>query len=259
MTSPQYYAPRNPNIVDAIQANKRITDAILRNNPLQDAIVSRGLIKWLGNYVTSGTSDKINFLWIGEFFPADPNLGGIPQRGISMVRDDSRGGVSAIAIYDAAPGSGGGLRQTLRITSGDGFPLAYEHRYGGWEYPSNQIPFVPFSDVSRWPGTTSATELALWRGTFTVLGNYLRGSVIGFCETGTTGEVWLRVVTPFNTYNTAVVNPPSNGYVTLPINLDIRADRNELNATVFVMARHTGGPGRVAALPEHVYNITDAV
>lgn len=259
MTSPQYYAPHNPNIVDAIQANKRITDAILRNNPLQDAIVSRGLIKWLGNYVSGGGPDKINFLWIGEFFPSDPNLGGIPQRGISMVRDDSRGGVSAFAIYDASPGAGGGLRQTIRITSGDGFPLATEHRYGGWEYPAHQVSFIPFTDVSQWSGTTSGTEQILYVGHLTVLGNFLRGTVMGFCEAGTSGDVWLRFIGPSGTQDTPVINPPALGYASLPINLDIRLDRGDVNATVYIMGRRTGGAGRIAAIPQHIWNITDAV
>jgi predicted DNA-binding transcriptional regulator YafY len=87
MTEPtNYYAPRQPSAVDNLRYAQQKVDELTRANPLQSAVVTKGLIKWVGNYVNSGNPDKINFLWIGEFFPGDPNFGGAPQRGFSLVR-----------------------------------------------------------------------------------------------------------------------------------------------------------------------------
>lgn len=194
MTTPDYYSPRSPSSVDALVYARRVVDSILRNNPLTDAVVDRGLIKWLGNYVSGGGPDKINFLWIGEFLPADPNLGGIPQRGFSLVRDDSRGGVSAISLFDGNPAGVGGLRQTLVFTSGDGQTLARESRNGGWYWPESLIPMAPMgNNTIEWPGTQSGTFQTLWEGRVAVVGRDLSYRIFAANDGGAAGEFRVRV------------------------------------------------------------------
>lgn len=195
MTAPSdFYAPRDPDYVDNIRYTQRVVDQILRNNPLVDAVVSKGLIRWIGNYISGPGPDKINFLWIGEFFPADPNLGGIPQRGFSLVRDDSRGGRSAIAMYDANPGGGGGLRQCLFIGSGDGKRLYDENRNGGWGWPESNVWMGALgSDTSKWPGTTSGTFDTLFEGRLNVVGNQVAYRFFAATTGGATANYRLRV------------------------------------------------------------------
>ncbi len=117
MTSPDIYAPRDASAADVLAQTRNVVDSILRNNPLVNAVVPRGLLRFLGNY-TSASGDKINYLWIGEFAPTDPYMGGVEQRGFSLLRDDSRGGRPAISLFDGDPTIGPGLRQTLTFTSG---------------------------------------------------------------------------------------------------------------------------------------------
>lgn len=194
MTTPQYYTPRSPALTDTIGYTQKTVDAILRNNPLTDATVGDGLIKWIGNYVDATTGDKVNFLWIGEFLPGDPNLGGVPQRGFSLVRDDSRGGASAIALFDANPGASPGLKQTLFIYSGDGKVLFKEAREGGWRWPEDNVAMGPVgSDAAAWIGTTSATYDTLWEGRVNIVGNQVRYRY--FCATtaGATANYRLRI------------------------------------------------------------------
>jgi hypothetical protein len=198
MTAPtQFYAPRDPDFIDTIGYTQRVVDQILRNNPLTDAVVSEGLIKWIGNYTNAGNPDKINFVWIGEFFPADTNLpGSPPQRGISMVRDDSRGGISAFAIYDDNPGGGGGLKQTIHMTSGDNDALAMEHRDGGWRWPEENIYMGPFgSNVLDWIGTTGTTypNGMLYEGWANILGNRIEYRVVGATTNGATADFRMRL------------------------------------------------------------------
>lgn len=197
MTTPDYYAPRAPSGLDVVGYTRRVVDAIHRNNPLTDAVVSRGLIKWLGNYTNEASPDKINFLWIGEFLPADPNMGGVPQRGFSLVRDDSRGGVSAVALYDSDVNAGGGLRQQLLFTSGDKRRLAIESRSGGWTYPEELIPFGPVgNDTLRWPGTQSGTFATLWEGRVNVLGRHIAYRLFIANDNGAAGEFRVRLEAP---------------------------------------------------------------
>ena len=196
MTNPQLtYAPRNPDFIDTIGYTQRVVDSILRNNPLTDAVVSEGLVRWLGNYTNSGNPDKINFLWIGEFLPADVNLpGSPPQRGFSLVRDDSRGGISAIALFDGNPGGGGGLRQTLTISSGDNRRLMSESRDGGWSWPQDNIWMGALdSDLSLWTGTDAAAFSTIHEGRVNVVGNRVFYRVFGATTGGATGDFRLRV------------------------------------------------------------------
>lgn len=253
---PQYYLPRPPSLVDTVAANKRITDALLRNNPLVNAAVNQGLLRWLGNYITAGTSDKINFLWIGEFLPLDTNLG-VPQRGFSLVRDDSRGGVSAIAMFDPNPGGGGGLRQVVSITSGDGDRLMTESRFGGLTFPAAEVSWAPNGrDQTVWAGTNNTgTDDELWSGRFSCVGNRLRGEIRGFAEVGTTGQVWVRVNGTPNIDSSALVLP-SGGLLTLPFDLDVSSRRGERDVDVQIMGRRSTGAGWVRATPGRISNCT---
>lgn len=196
MSSPfNPYAPRDQSAVDVIQYVRRAIDEMARSNPLQNAVVSLGLIKWIGNYTNAGNPDKINFLWIGEFFPGDPNMGGRAQRGFSLVRDDSRGGVSAIAMWDPTPNSGGsGLRQVVIITSGDGQRLFEESRDGGLRFPETALPMGPIGDSAQlWPGTAGVGFSTLWEGRVSIVGNKLRYRVFSYNDPGVASENRLKV------------------------------------------------------------------
>jgi hypothetical protein len=123
--------------MDNILYAQGLADQIMRNNPLVNAVVSRGLMKWYGNYQNPDGS-PVNFLWIGEFLPSDPNLGNRPQKGFSLVRDDSTHS-SAINLYDKSPGTP--LKQTLTLGSADGQPMMDESRnQGGWSFPRVFFP-----------------------------------------------------------------------------------------------------------------------
>lgn len=194
---PEYYAPRVPTLVDSTSYTNRLVDQIVRSNPLTDASVSGGLMRWLGNY-TDGGGSPINFLWIGEFFPADPNLGGIAQKGFSLVRDDSRGGVSAIAMYDANPTASPGLKQTLFFTSGDGKRLMEESRDGGQRWPEVAVPMgVVGNSTAAWPAVnTTAAYAALFEGRFSVIGNQLYYRMFCATDAATPGTYQMRVEGP---------------------------------------------------------------
>lgn len=187
------YAPRDQSAVDIIQYARRAIDEMARSNPLQNAVVSSGLIKWIGNYTNSGNPDKINFLWIGEFLPLDPVLNK-SQRGFSLVRDDSRGGVSAIAMYDPTPNAGGsGLRQVLIVTSGDNRRLFEESRDGGLRWPEENVWMGPVGDVAQiWPGTPNAGFSTLWEGRANIVGNRLEYRMFIYNDPGVAAEYRMR-------------------------------------------------------------------
>lgn len=189
------YAPRDQSVVDVIQYARRAVDEMARSNPLQNAVVSSGLIRWIGNYTNSTNPDKINFLWIGEFFPGDPGMGGRPQRGFSLVRDDSRQGVSALAMWDPTPNAGGsGLRQVLIMTSGDGKRLFEESRDGGQRFPEETMWMGPIGDTSQlWPGTGSGTLAIIWEGRASLVGNKLHYRVFCVNDAGVSSEHRMRV------------------------------------------------------------------
>lgn len=190
-----FYAPRQQSAIDNLRYAEQKVDELTRSNPLQSAVVTRGLIKWIGNYTNSGNPDKINFLWIGEFFPGDPNFGGAPQRGFSLVRDDSRGGVSALAMYDPQPNfAGTGLRQVLIMTSGDGQRLMEESRDGGRRWPEEPVPMYSIPEsVAQWTDTTSASFATMFEGRVPVVGRTVAYRVWCLNEAATASEFRLRV------------------------------------------------------------------
>lgn len=198
MSSPfNPYAPRDQSAVDIMQYARRAIDEMARSNPLQNAVVSLGLIRWIGNYTNSTNPDKINFLWIGEFFPGDPDMGGRAQRGFSLVRDDSRGGVSAIAMFDPSPDLGNsGLRQVLIFRSGDNQRLFEESRDGGQRWPEENVWLGPIGDSAQlWPGTPNAGPgfSTLWEGRLNVTGNKVRYRMFCYNEPGIASDHRMRV------------------------------------------------------------------
>lgn len=175
MTSPEFYTPRSPSATDTIAYTRRVVEQILRNNPLTNATVSGGLMRWLGNYQYGDGSGQIRHLWIGDIGPNDPNLGGIPQRAFIATRDDSRGGVDAIRLYDSNPSEPGGLKQRLMLISGDTQPLMYEERRrGGVEFPTVSVQLSLYGDdVTKWAAASSGTFAAMSLGGFSVVGHDL--------------------------------------------------------------------------------------
>jgi hypothetical protein len=221
---------------------QRVVDSILRNNPLTNAVTSHGLMKWLGNYNTAGTSSKINFLWIGEFLPADPNLPGTPpQRGFSLVRDDSRGGISAISMYDPYTGIPGGLKQILQITSGDSIKLFEESRDGGWRWPEEEIPMGGRdSNLASWPGTDQGTFGTLYEGRANIRGNVLAYRFVIAGTNGGAGDF------QFVVNGGTVIGPTHsvgvNGFAVADSTVDVTQFRGK-TVQVELQARRTTGTG----------------
>jgi len=248
MTTPQIYSPKPPSILDTLGYTKRVADAILRNNPLTDAVISEGLMKWIGNYVSGGGPAKINFLWIGEFSPLDTNLpGSPPQRGFSLVRDDSRGGVSAVALYDSNPGAGGGLKQNLRVTSGDGNQLYTEHRDGGVRWPESNVYMGPlWSDVLLWPSAQGSSFSTVYEGRANIVGNTLAYRV--FCATtgGATGEFKLVVAAPGGDVDGPVHSLGANAQSVFDSTMSVSTWRGQ-TLPVHWKVRRTNGVGDVRA------------
>lgn len=245
MSSPfNPYAPRDQSAIDTIAYVRRAIDEMARANPLQNAVVSSGLIKWIGNYTNSGNPDKINFLWIGEFLPADPVMGGVSQRGFSLVRDDSRGGASAIAMYDPSPNAGGsGLRQVLIISSGDRRRILEESRDGGQRWPEENVWMGPIGDSAQmWPGTPNNTFSTIWEGRANVVGNKLRYRMFCYCDPGVAGEFRMRVSLStgdvFGTVHTLAVGTQN----VFEADVDVALDRGQ-TITVRWEARCTSGGG----------------
>jgi hypothetical protein len=249
VSSPQSYAPRDPSLIDNIAYTQRVTESILRNNPLTDATVSSGLLRWIGNYVSGPGPDMINFLWIGEFFPADVNLGGRAQRGFSLVRDDSRGGVSAIAMFDPNPSASPGLKQVLFITSGDGKRIFTESRDGGQQWPEYPAMVVPVDPIpANWPTTVSATFQTLAEGRVSILGNALHYRVWGATDTGATGEFRVRVVGPSGDISGTAHPLAANTNGVFDSSFDVSAIRGN-TCQIIYEARRTNAVGNVRATP----------
>jgi hypothetical protein len=249
VTSPDFYTPRPPSATDTLAYTRRVVESILRNNPLTDAVVSRGLIKWIGNYV-GGDGSPVNFLWIGEFLPADPNLGGVPQRGFSLVRDDSRGGVSAFVMVDPDPGAGGGLRQIIVMTSGDGKELYRESRMGGLFFPSDNIVLSVYGDeFAKWPSVSTSSFNSFGYARANVIGNTIKYRIaVGTASTAvSSGEVRLNVNSdgvdlygPTHVFNGAVGQDIFEGEV------DVTQFRSN-NVEVVLQGRRTSGTGKIYA------------
>ncbi|HJW36864.1 MAG TPA: hypothetical protein VJ769_09515 [Actinomycetes bacterium] len=245
MSSPtEGYAPRDPDYVDNIRYTERVVDQILRNNPLVNAVVSRGLARWIGNYISGPGPDKINFLWIGEFFPADTNLGpAVAQRGFSLVRDDSRGGRSAIAMFDPTPAGGGGLKQCLFISSGDGRILFQESRDGGWNWPQDNV-WMGALDASllNWTQTPSGTFETIFEGRANIVGNRIFYRMFAATTNGATAEFRLRV----EGFGGDVIGPTHSMGVNTSGVFDDSVDVSASRATTVTIrweARRTNGVG----------------
>lgn len=257
MTTPQQYSPRSPDFLDTVAYTANLVDKILRNNPLTDAVISQGLMKWIGNY-NDGSGNLINPLWIGEFLPADPNLpGSPPQKGFSLVRDDSRGGKSAIALYDATPGASAGLKQTLFIYSGDGQRMMVESRDGGQQWPEENVWMGALgSDVSKWPGTTSTASFdSLFEGRLNVQGNRVNYRVFCATTTGATANFRIRVNGPFGDVVGTTHSLGVNASGVFDANLDVTSMRGGTYAIRWD-AQVTNGVGEARAQVISVRNFT---
>lgn len=261
MTSPEQYTPRDYSELDYIAAAKRVADAILRTNPLTNAVVSRGLMRWVGNHVDID-GDKINFLWIGDFLPADTTMGGIPQKGIVMWRDDSTGvgvnaGRQAFALYDHDPGGGGlGLRQTIHWDSLDGKNLWRESRLGGQEFPHMNIPMgIAGTDTGKWPAVDSTTFFALLEGFTHVVGNTLYARFWTQTQSTAAGEFRVTVGYSGGTIVGTVFPQAANFTVFREDTINIAAARGEM-IQVKVEGRRTSGTGTVGAAPVSFRNFS---
>lgn len=202
MTSPEQYTPRSYSELDWIAAAKRTADAILRSNPLTNAVITKGLTQWRGNHVDIN-GDKVEYIWFGDFLPADSTMGGIPQKGVVFRRDDSTAasvddGMLAFALYDHDPGGGGlGLRQTIHWGSLDGDRLMSESREGGQQWPQENIAMGPLPrEKLDWVKTPTVPDNAwwtLWEGRANILGNNVVARYWAATTNGAAGEFRLRV------------------------------------------------------------------
>lgn len=249
MTQPNFYAPRQQSVIDNIRYAQQKVDELTRANPLQSAVVTRGLIKWIGNYTNSGNPEKVNFLWIGEFLPGDPNFGGAPQRGFSLVRDDSRGGVSALAMFDPQPNfAGTGLRQILIMTSGDSARLFEESRDGGQRWPELGVPMGPVPEsVSLWPDTTAAAFATMFEGRAPIVGRFINYRVWCLNEAATASEFRLRVEAPSGDIFGATHSLAAGANQVFEASLDVASERGG-SRVVRWEGRRVSGANRVRAL-----------
>lgn len=242
MTYPQF-TPYPPSMVDNVLYAQELADRIMRNNPLVNAVVPSGLMKWYGNYQNPDGS-QVNFLWIGEFLPGDPNLGGKPQKGFSLVRDDSTHS-SALALYDRTPGSP--LRQIITLGSWDGQTIMDESRnQGGVAFPYQQIP-TNRSDgqYTTFPKTASASPASLVEGRFSGTGCTLHYRIWGNSDAGVTGQVRIRCVD--GALN--VVGPwhaiPAAGNLIFDTTMDVTTLRGHRDINVLMEAQVLSGAGNV--------------
>lgn len=250
MTSFEQYTPRNISALDALAAAKRTADQILRSNPLTNATVTSGLMQWKGNHVDS-TGERVDYIWIGDFFPADTTMGGIPQKGIVFRRDDSTStlgpeGTLAFALYDHNPGGDGlGLRQTIHWESIDRKQLWQENRKGGQSWPEYPVPMGPWGDnISKWPGQSGASFGVSWDGWANIVGNQLVCSYTIMGEAGAAGEAQVQVLPnggppvlgPIRTHGAGAVTSWTD-------TIDVSSMRGETRR-VQLMQRVTNGVGR---------------
>lgn len=253
MSSPEQYTPRDYSELDWISAAKRTADALLRANPLTNAVISKGLTQWRGNH-TDVNGDKVEFVWIGDFLPADSTLGGIPQKGIVFRRDDSTAagvndGRLAFALYDENPGGGGlGLRQTIHWDSLDGNQLWNESREGGQRWPEFPIPMGPWGDSTLlWPGTDDPTFQIIWRGWGNLVGRDLVAEYGAQGEGGAATEFKVEI----HPNGGPVVDGPvhvmgANVGNIFKDNIDVSAMRGQTRE-IRIAARVTNGVGRASA------------
>lgn len=147
-------------MVDAIAEARRIADQTMRNNPLVNAVIDRGLTRFRGNY--GG-----DFIWFGEFFPADKNLtddfgNDMPQRGVSITRDDPSHN-QVFALYDFDQRIGEALRQRIYMRDADGQSFILEGFNGGRAWPD--APLVLYQRESfENPAATWTSDRVAYSG-----------------------------------------------------------------------------------------------
>jgi hypothetical protein len=242
MTYPQS-TPYPPSMADNIAYAQDVVDKIMRNNPLVGAVIPNGLMKWYGNY-TNPDGSKVNFLWIGEFFPGDPNLGGKPQRGFSLVRDDGTHS-SALALFDRNPS--GPLVQTISIGSWDGQPILQESRsQGGMSFPRQQIPLGRSDGIfANYPKCPSASLTAMMEGRFSGVGDTLHYRIWALSDSGTTGQIRIKV----QDGATVIAGPwnaiPSAGNQIFDATIDVTSVRGHLDASIFLEGQTLSGAGAI--------------
>lgn len=257
MTSPQTYAPQALSVLDTISYVKRVTDSILRNNPLTNALISEGLMRWRGHY-NNTAGNPIDFVWIGEFFPADTNISPTtPQRGISIVRDDSRGGQTAINLYDPYPAGGGGLKQRLFIGSGDGQRLYDEHRNGGWAWPEVNIAMAALPDNPlTWPVTSStATAWPLSEGRVSIVGHRIHYRIYCSTDGGATAEFKVAIPVGVGLVSSATHTVGVNTTGFFESSFDVASLRGG-TYQIQLLARVTNGVGNARAVALSVRNFS---
>lgn len=246
MTYPQY-TPYPPSVIDNIAYTQSLADAIMRNNPLVNAVVPYGLMKWYGNYFNPDGS-PVNFLWIGEFLPSDPNLGNRPQKGFSLVRDDSSR-ASAFSMYDRSPGTP--LRQTISLGSWDGQPMLSESRaQGGVSFPRQQLVLGRTDgSYTQFPQTPNTAVTSLAEGRMSGTGNTLHYRIWGVSDATTSGQVRMHLIDGA----TDVVGPwhaiPTNGNQIFDTTMDVSAFRGHNEANIYMEAQVLTGTGRVYCSP----------
>lgn len=274
---PTYY-PSPPSLVDAVFEAQRVATQMLRSNPLENAITSKGLMQWLGHY--GGF-----YLWIGEFFPGDPNQlnpnGSIkPQLGFSLVRDDPKE-QSAIAMYDWDPLSGHPLRQKLGMGDADGRILLREGESGGWGWPRFPIQmgaaippaYLGTADVVALSGRSQVVgrhvdymyDISVMAvgvmATTNGLGNVPVPLPFGGLFGSTQVSSYVEVVIGANTITTPVTH--STGFVAGTIDLgaswmpNLAADYMIVNVHVFFNIQGAAGAQNcVVVTPIYFHNVT---
>jgi hypothetical protein len=244
MTYPQF-TPYPPSMADNIAYAQSLADSIMRNNPLVNAVIPSGLMKWYGNYQNPDGS-QVNFLWIGEFFPADPNMGGKPQKGFSLVRDDGSR-MSAINLFDKAPGTP--LTQTLTVTSYDGQPLLDESRNtGGQSFPRLYFAMPGASYVlPAWPQITTGSRDLCW-GQTSAIGHLIDVQAWGVTDAGVSATYTVRAD---DGNGHVVTGPPHNltggSNVAWLDTIDISSMRGAKIVTVYLNCSITAGGGSANA------------
>lgn len=252
MTSAQQYTPRDFTALDILGAAKRTADAILRTNPLTNAIISHGLMKWIGNHTKTASSDKIEFLWIGDFFPPDSTMGGIPQKGVVMFRDDSSGGQYSWALYDHDPGGDSlGLRQTIHLQSGDGRRMYTEARHGGLLWPQSDIYMgVTSNDITQWASCSvgAASFQTVAEGRVSVVGNHVVARYWAATTDGAAGEWRIRIETPSGDILGPTRSLGVNANTAFEDQLDVTLQRGDTRV-IRLEARTTNSTGKARAQP----------
>lgn len=240
MTYPQS-TPFSPSALDTVLYAQNLADQIMRNNPLVNAIIPKGLMKWYGNYQNPDLS-PVNFLWIGEFLPSDPNMGNRPQKGFSLVRDDQSHS-SAIVMFDHNPGTP--LKQTLTISSYDNSPMLDESRnQGGWSFPSMMFPMYPNSvQLPAWPQRNSGSS-DVYYGQVSAVGHMIDVQWQMITDAGVSATFTLRADDGAGHVVTGTPHPATGGSNVGALDtLDISSMRGAKILTVYGNLAITAGGG----------------